>query len=137
RLSRELTHLLILQDELRKHGVKLEYVSHAPDDTPEGQLREQVLGVVAQYERAKIRERTARGRREKAREGKVPGGRTPLGYRRENGFVAIEEKDASIVRSSPWPTKAPPLARPPNAPTRRTGSLFALRGGARAVSRPS
>src|SRR5262245_16986406 len=94
RLSRDLTHLLLLTDEQRRHGVKLEYISY----TPEGQFREQVLGAVAQLERMRIRERTARGRRAMVRKGKVPGGRTPFGYRRQDGFFVIEEPDAKIVR---------------------------------------
>src|SRR5262245_13132066 len=101
RLSRELVHLLLLSDELRRAGVQLEYVSHLPDATPEGDFREQVLGAVAQLERAKIRERTIRGRREKARRGAVPSGPVTFGYRRDpqgSGGYAIDETAAAVVR---------------------------------------
>jgi site-specific DNA recombinase len=101
RISRELVHLLLVTDEVRRSGARLEYVTHTPDDTAEGQFREQVLGAVAQLERAKIRERTNRGRREKARRGLVPSGPVPLGYRRDprgpGGYV-IDETGAEWVR---------------------------------------
>ncbi len=38
-------------------------------------------GVFAEFEKSKIRERTMRGRKEKAQQGFVNGGRSPYGYR--------------------------------------------------------
>lgn len=60
-----------------------------------------MLGAVAQLERAKIKERTSRGRCEKARRGLIPSGPVPLGYRRDPQSVggdAIVPDDAAIVR---------------------------------------
>ena len=48
--------------------------------TPEAQLLNNVRGVIAEYERLKILERTARGRRGRAQDGHVPYGRRTLGY---------------------------------------------------------
>jgi site-specific DNA recombinase len=101
RLARDLGDLLVLRVEFRQAAARLEYVSHAPDDTPEGELREQMLGAIAQYERAKIRERTSRGRREQARQGRRPGGRAPFGYRLDPeapSRLAIDEQEATWVR---------------------------------------
>jgi site-specific DNA recombinase len=101
RISRELVHLLLVTDEVRRLGARLEYVTHTPDDTAEGQFREQVLGAVAQLERAKIRERTSRGRREQARQGRRPGGRAPFGYRIDPSApsrLAIDKTEAAWVR---------------------------------------
>jgi site-specific DNA recombinase len=101
RLSRKLSHLLLLRDECRRAGVQLEYASHTPLDSPEGRLLDSIEGAVAEYEREKIRERTARGKREKARRGLVPGGRVPYGYQLNpngRGGYALPDRAAEVVR---------------------------------------
>jgi site-specific DNA recombinase len=101
RIARDLNHLLIVRHEMRKAAVKLEYATHSPDDSAVGQFQEQVLGAVAQLERAMIRERTARGRRQKARSGLIPAGPAPFGYRRDPqqpGTYIVDEAEAEIVR---------------------------------------
>jgi site-specific DNA recombinase len=101
RLSRKLAHLVLLLDEFRRAGVRLEYATHAPSDTDEGVALEQMQGVFAELERCKIRERTMRGKREKARRGVMPGGRPPFGYRRDPsgvGGLGLEPGEAVIVR---------------------------------------
>src|SRR5262249_1891528 len=55
----------------------------------------------AEYERAKIKERTLRGKREKARKGLVPAGRAPYGYRYDHevsGKLIVHDVEAGIVR---------------------------------------
>jgi len=81
RLSRKLAHQLLLSEEFEQAGVALRIVT-MPDDakTPETQLLSNVRGIIAEYERAKLLERTARGRRGRAQAGHVPGGRRTLGY---------------------------------------------------------
>jgi site-specific DNA recombinase len=101
RLSRDLVNHLLVLDELTRAGVGLEFPSHTVDPSAEGQFREQVLGAVAQLERAKIRSRTARGRREKARRGLHPTGKAPFGYRRDEaavGGLAVDPDEANVVR---------------------------------------
>jgi site-specific DNA recombinase len=101
RLSRKLAHLVLLLDDFHKAGVRLEYATHAPSDTDEGRALEHMQGVWAELERCKIRERTMRGKREKARRGVMPGGRPPFGYQRDPtapGGLAIEPGEAAIVR---------------------------------------
>jgi site-specific DNA recombinase len=81
RLSRKLAHQLLLSEEFEQAGVALRIVA-MPDGakTPEAQLLANVRGIIAEYERAKILERTARGRRGRAQAGHVPGSRRTLGY---------------------------------------------------------
>src|SRR5215471_19996484 len=64
RLSRKLAHQLLLSDEFEQARVALRIVT-MPEDakTPETQLLSNVRGIMAEYERAKLLERTARGRR--------------------------------------------------------------------------
>jgi site-specific DNA recombinase len=81
RLSRKLAHQLLLSEEFEQAGVVLRIVT-MPDDakTPEAQLLNNVRGIIAEYERAKILERTARGRRGRAQSGYVTYGRRTFGY---------------------------------------------------------
>ena len=62
------------------------------DDTPEGELTDGILDQLAKYERAKIAERTRRGKLKKASEGKVIASHTP-----EYGFKYTASKDAYEV----------------------------------------
>lgn len=71
RLSRNLADLLVLADEFERAGVRLEFITQEVDASPEGRLFFAIRGAVAEFEKAKIRERMIRGKREKARQGKV------------------------------------------------------------------
>lgn len=100
RLSRKLAHQLLITEELEKAGVRLEFLDFDWKDTPEGRLFYAVRGAIAEYEREKIRERTALGRVQKARQGGVPVGCDIYGYRYdpETGAVAVKEDEAAVVR---------------------------------------
>lgn len=77
RLSRNFLHLGILLEEFEKHGARVVFLNRQVDDTPEGKLLLQIQGAVGEYERAKILDRTRRGRQHKARQGLMPGGQAP------------------------------------------------------------
>lgn len=83
RLARNYAHQMLLLEELTKHGVEVVFLNHdARNTSPEGTLLVQMQGMIAEYERAKILERTRRGRRYAARQGKVSVlGHAPYGYR--------------------------------------------------------
>jgi site-specific DNA recombinase len=83
RWGRDLLDALIVRKELRDIDLPLEYVAIQPDDSPTGELLEQMLLAFAQHERTQILERTSAGRRQKAREGKMPSARAPYGYVRD------------------------------------------------------
>ncbi|MEE9201742.1 MAG: recombinase family protein [Dehalococcoidia bacterium] len=100
RLSRKLSHQMLLAEEMGRLGVRLEFITQEMGDTPEHRMFFNMRGVFAEYEREKIRERTVRGIREKARQGKVVNPRAvPFGYAYNNGsqtFVRDHEK-AEVV----------------------------------------
>src|SRR2546428_3098106 len=101
RLSRKLSHQLLLIEEFERAGVEVEFLTVSKDASPEGRLLLQVKGVIAEYEREKIRERTSRGRREKARRGLVVTGPYPYGYRADAanpGRVVVQDDEAHVVR---------------------------------------
>jgi site-specific DNA recombinase len=102
RLSRNLGHQLLLAEEFERASVKLLIVSHPLEQGPEGWLFFQMRGALAEYERAKIQERTQRGRMGRAKAGHVWGGEVKLGYRaiREPHKASwdIDEDEAALVR---------------------------------------
>ncbi len=82
RLARDYPYQMVLVDELRHHGVTVVFLNGDLDETPEGRLLLQVQGMIAEFERAKIRERCRRGRLFAARSGRVSAaGDAPYGYR--------------------------------------------------------
>ena len=100
RLSRKAVYQMLIDEELGKAGVTIHYVLGNYRDDDEGRLQKQIRAAIAEYERAKIRERMERGKRSKARQGLVVGaGRIPYGYRYDgNGHLVIVEEEAHVVR---------------------------------------
>lgn len=83
RMARKYAYQFLLLEELKKHDVEVVFLNHdAHNESPEGNLLLQMQGMIAEYERAKILERTRRGRRFAAQQGKVSVlGHAPYGYR--------------------------------------------------------
>jgi site-specific DNA recombinase len=82
RLARDYPYQMVLVDELRHHGVEIVFLNGNLDQGPEGRLLLQVQGIIAEYERTKIRERCRRGRLFAARSGRVSAlAHAPYGYR--------------------------------------------------------
>lgn len=104
RLSRKLAHQLLLDDEFEHAGVRLLCVTMPTSDkTPETQLLSNVRGIIAEYERAKILERTARGRVGRVKAGYTPGGRRALGYVRvlnadKGAHFEVHPEEAALVQ---------------------------------------
>ena len=106
RLSRRYAYQVLLVDELQRQGIQIVFLNHDIGQSPEENLLLQVQGVVAEYERAKILERSRRGKRHAAKEGTVNvlcG--APYGYRyigkHEGGGQAryeVSEAQAEVVR---------------------------------------
>ncbi len=102
RLARNPIHVGILAEECAKFGADLLFVLEPLDNSPEGALILYVKGFAAQIERERIKERTLRGKRSRARLGfLVQGtGKGIYGYRydRELKKRIIYEPEAQIVR---------------------------------------
>src|SRR5262249_51577004 len=69
RLARNMAKQLVLEEELRRYGVTIQYVGLRLGDTAEDRLLKNVRASVSEYEREKIKMRTLRGKREKAERG--------------------------------------------------------------------
>jgi site-specific DNA recombinase len=96
RFSREPAYHYLLRREFEEKGTKLRALNDRGDESPEGELTDGILDQLAKYERAKIAERTRRGKLRRAREGKVVVSALPdYGFRfnatRDNYLVIREE----------------------------------------------
>ena len=82
RLARNYAHQVLLLEEFLRAGVEVNFLNREVGQTPEDQLLLQVQGMIAEYERAKILERSRRGKRHAAQRGAVSVlSGAPYGYR--------------------------------------------------------
>src|SRR4051794_2429274 len=82
RLARSYAYQVLLVEELRRCGVELVFLNRPLGRSPEDDLLLQVQGVIAEYERAKILERSRRGKLHAAGRGSVSAlAAAPYGYR--------------------------------------------------------
>jgi site-specific DNA recombinase len=85
RLARNYAHQVLLLEEFLRAGVEVIFFNREVGQTPEDQLLLQVQGMIAEYERAKIMERSRRGKRHGAQVGNVSVlSCAPYGYRYVN-----------------------------------------------------
>ena len=105
RLSRKYAYQVLLMEEFARQGVEIFFIHSPVATTPEEQLLVQLQGMIAEYERAQIAERTRRGKRYRAQGGLVNvlcG--APYGYRyvkkseNSTAFYEVIEEQASVVR---------------------------------------
>src|SRR6202049_877714 len=105
RLSRRYAHQILLIEELARAGAETLFVRAPRGSTPEDELLLQFQGMIAEYERAQILERSRRGKRHRARLGEVGVlSGAPFGYRfvrktdRSAAYYEINDEQARIVR---------------------------------------
>ena len=104
RLARKVVYQAILLEEFTHANVRVQFLQGPSDDSDEGRLLLTMQGAIAEYERAKISERTRRGKHHRARQGAVMGGYVPYGYRymprdaERRSTLAVDEEQAAVVR---------------------------------------
>src|SRR5206468_3318079 len=82
RLARRYAYQVLLLEEFARAGTEVRFLKAPPGDTPEAELLVQVQGVIAEYEKAQILERTRRGKLHRAKAGSVSVlSGAPFGYR--------------------------------------------------------
>ncbi|HPE72380.1 MAG TPA: recombinase family protein [Candidatus Competibacter sp.] len=106
RLARKYAYQVMRVDEFQRAGVELTFLNRELGQSPEDERLLQMQGMIAEYERAQMLERSRRGKRHKARQGSVSvlcG--APYGYRyitrAEGGGEAryeIDAEPAAVVR---------------------------------------
>jgi site-specific DNA recombinase len=105
RLARKYAYQALLIDEFSRVRTEVRFVKGPRAETPEDELMIQFQGMIAEYERAQIAERTWRGKAHRARAGvaNVLSG-APFGYRyvrrtdHAEARYEIVEDDAKVVR---------------------------------------
>src|SRR6266403_1675662 len=104
RLSRKYAYQILLIEELARHGVETLFVKAPQGASAEDQLLVQFQGMIAEYERAQILERSRRGKRHRAHSGEVSVmSGAPYGYRyvrktdESPAAYAVLEAEARVV----------------------------------------
>jgi len=96
RLSRKYAYQVLLVEELTRCGVEVVFLKSPSGATPEDQLLVQFQGMIAEYERAQIAERSRRGKRHRAQMGSVNVlSGAPFGYR----YVKKSESSAAYYEA--------------------------------------
>jgi site-specific DNA recombinase len=105
RLSRKYAYQVLLGEELSRCGVEVVFLKSPAGSSPEDQLVVQFQGMIAEYERAQIAERSRRGKRYKAQQGVVnvlSGAPYGYQYRRKTdtsaAYYQVIESEAGVVR---------------------------------------
>jgi site-specific DNA recombinase len=102
RFAREPAYHYLLRREFEEHGTKIRALNDRGDDSPEGELTDGILDQLAKYERAKMAERSRRGKLRKAREGKVIAIHTPnygFRYNAARDGYEVDKEAMQVVRS--------------------------------------
>ena len=107
RLSRKSAHQVLLVEEMKRLGVVFNFANRHIGDTPEDQMLLQIQGIISEYEREKILERSRRGKLYAANLGKVSVlGGAPYGYFYQkvteinDATYLIHPEEAAIVREA-------------------------------------
>jgi site-specific DNA recombinase len=105
RLARNHAHQLVLVEEFHRLGVEIVFINRPIAHSPEDHLLLQMQGVIAEFERAQILERSRRGKLHKAKQGQISVlAGAPYGYVYIAGGATgqaryeIHPQEADIVR---------------------------------------
>ena len=105
RLSRKYAYQVLLLEEFSRHGVDVRFIKSPEANTPEEKLLLQFQGMIAEYERAQIIERSRRGKRYRAKCGSVNVlSGAPYGYQyikkteHSDAYYQVIEDEAIIIR---------------------------------------
>jgi site-specific DNA recombinase len=105
RLSRRYAYQVLLLEEFARNGVEVVFLNSPQAKTAEEELLVQFQGMIAEYERAQITERTRRGKRHRAKGGSVNVlSGAPYGYRYVKKTQTCEayyeriDSEAAVVR---------------------------------------
>ena len=104
RIARKLAYQQLIMDEIQDAGIEIVFVTTPTPKNHEEKIMHDFKGLFAEYERAKIAERTRLGKVRKARDGHIITSAAPYGYRyvqkgdHGHGYYEINEEEARNVR---------------------------------------
>jgi site-specific DNA recombinase len=99
RFAREPAYTYLLKREFAEHSARMRSDNDRGDESPEGELTDGILDQLAKYERAKIAERSRRGKLRKAREGKTVSPNAKYGFRfnEDKSALLIHDPEMAVV----------------------------------------
>jgi site-specific DNA recombinase len=97
-LSRDHATLVVLERRLERHGVRVVSVAEENGDGRVAEFIRGQLALVAQLERAMIRDRVSAGKLQKKKIGRHVHGRVPYGYTSTGGILEPVEELIPIVK---------------------------------------
>jgi site-specific DNA recombinase len=99
RLSRNVSHQLMLVDEIKRRGAELVFLRNSYQDNPEGRFQITIMAAVDEYERARLKLRTEMGKRAKAKQHLLTHNPGIYGYNFDikTDCLYINEEQAKIV----------------------------------------
>jgi site-specific DNA recombinase len=102
RFVREPAYLYLLKTEFAEYGTQLRAFNDRGDDSPEGEFFDGVLDQLAKLERAKLTERSRRGKFQKVRQGKLlaaaPRPRYGFRYNASRDGYEVDVETMPVVR---------------------------------------
>lgn len=100
RLSRELTDLMIVKDDIERNTQVISLFERITGDPATDRLLMQIMGAVHEYEKKKISQRFHNGKIQKAKRGELVGYNAKYGYKydKELGSFTVHEPEALVVR---------------------------------------
>lgn len=105
RLARKYWLQELILEELEEKGINVIFLKEPEVKNDEDRVVQGIKGLFAEYERAKITERTRRGRLFRAKNGKIVGHEAPYGYRyirpdkdKEERWFEINEEEAKVIK---------------------------------------
>jgi len=105
RLARNYGHQILLMEDFQRGDCQVVFIQRPIGQGPDEDLLLQIQGVIAQYEHAKIQERTRRGKLHRMRQGELVSGQRVFGYeyvKRKSDIPAhfeIIDTEAEVVRN--------------------------------------
>lgn len=105
RLARKYSLQELVVDELRDLEIEVLFLNRPKAETEEDKILQGFQGLFAEYERAKITERTRRGKLYKAKQGNLVGHTPKFGYeyvpktKVANGYYLVKEGEARVVKT--------------------------------------
>lgn len=109
RLARKYVHQMILLEEFERQGCRVEFIRRPIGRSPDEALLLQMQGAIAEYEKAKIAERTRRGKLHKMRNGELVNAKRAFGYKyipRQRDtparYTVLEEEAAAVKNIFSW-----------------------------------
>lgn len=100
RLSRNVSHQLMIVDEIKKCGAELVFLKNQYQDNPDGRFQITIMAAVDEYERARLRLRIEMGKRAKAKQHRLTHNPGIYGYDFDikTDCLNINEDQATIVK---------------------------------------